>query len=637
MVVKMKKLELLLFYKEKEQFLDSLRTLGVVHIVEDKEKLETSQIQKLQSDLKLCERVQRKLSIISSDLKTGTDFKSVQTDAVTLINKFESLEEEREKVNQEITALKKDLQALEPWGQFEPDSIKKLALSGVKIRFLAVSLKKFESIDTNNLPIKEIGRLNGQVYFVLVERGDRIEIDAEEVRLPEFSINEINQRISQFEKKGKEIDNELALMISAREIIRKYSVEVSNQLQYEKARESMYDQAEGKLLHMTGWFPIDREEKLKKYFDKHAVYYSVRDPLPDDDIPVKLKNDKFSKLYEPITGIYSLPHYLELDTTPFIAPFFTIFFGLCLGDVGYGLILLIAALIAGPKVKPNLKPIISLVTILALTTMVSGVLLNSFFGLSIFGGDGVSGGFFSSGVEKFSPLSPVTKGNNQVFPAMSLAIVLGFVQLLFGMGLKSYVGMKNSGFASGIQPIASMMMIAGGVVWAAHVNLLNLGIPEFSVGPLLIGKVLVTVPVIVAKVLVYLGLALFLLFNNVDKKIFVRPLIGLYEFYNFASGLLGNILSYLRLFALGLAGGLLGAAFNQIAFLMITRPDGTINYASAGMIGTVIVLILGHSLNLFLSLIGSFVHPLRLTLVEFYGAIGFKGGSKPYKPFSKEE
>jgi V/A-type H+/Na+-transporting ATPase subunit I len=221
-----------------------------------------------------------------------------------------------------------------------------------------------------------------------------------------------------------------------------------------------------------------------------------------------------------------------------------------------------------------------------------------------------------------------------MFPAMGLALVLGFVQILFGMVLQTAIKMSNGGFVAGIQPISSMMMIVGGLVLAAHTNFLNLGVDTFAVGPLLVGKMLQLMPPVVAKVLMWGGLVLFFFFNNVDKKIFIRPAIGLWEFYGFTTGILGDVLSYLRLFALGLAGGLLGAAFNQIAFMFITSSDGSVHWASVGVIGTVAILIIGHALNLGLSLIGSFVHPLRLTFVEFYKNIGFKGGSKPYAPFT---
>ncbi len=636
MIVKMKKLELLLFYKEREQFLESLRTLGVVHVVENLQKEGNNHIQELQSILRLCERVERKLNAINSSKDATAAFPS-NMDATAVLKRFEELEIEREKINQEIAVCTKDLLLLQPWGQFDPASIKKLTDSGIKIRFLSMPVKRYDALDLKELPIREISRTNGQVNFVVVEYAQHLDLDAEEIHLPEISIKDLKAKLAQLEQKGKQIDEQLKELAASADTVHKYSLQISDQLNYEKAKEAMASEADGKILHMSGWFPFDREKEIKKFFDSHTVYYSIRDPLPDEDVPVKLRNSKLSKLFEPIIGIYSLPDYLELDTTPFVAPFFSIFFGLCLGDAGYGMILLIGALLARSKVQSKLKPILSLVVILALSTVVSGFLLNSFFGYSIFGGSDVKGIIATSDFKRFAPLAPFMTDKGQVFPGMGLAIVLGFLQLLFGMAMKSYIGVKNDGLASGVQPVASMMMIIGGIIWATHANFLNLGFPTFEVGPLKIGTMVLAVPLILGKVLFFVGIALFLLFNNVDKKIFVRPLIGLYEFYNFASGLLGNILSYLRLFAVGLAGGLLGAAFNQIAFLMITTPDGTVNYRSVGIVGTIIVLILGHSLNIALSLISSFVHPLRLTLVEFYGAVGFKGGSKPYKPFAKVE
>jgi len=636
MIVKMKKLELLLFYKEREQFLESLRSLGVVHVVEDLQKEGNNHIQELQSILRLCERVERKLTAINSSKDAPAALTS-KMDAPAILKRFEELEEEREKINQEIVACTKDLLLLQPWGQFDPASIKKLANSGVKIRFLSMPVKRFDALNHKDLPLREISRTNGQVNFAVVEYGEEFPLDAEEVRLPEISMKDLKEKIVRLEQKGKEVDARIKELAASVNTVHNYSLQISDQLNYEKAKEAMASGADGKLLHMAGWFPIDREKEIKKFFDNHTVYYSIRDPLPDEDVPVKLRNSKLSRLFEPITGIYSLPNYLELDTTPFVAPFFTIFFGLCLGDAGYGLLLLIGALFVRSKVQSKLKPILSLAVILALSTVVSGLLLNSFFGYSIFGGPDGGGFIATSDIKRFAPLAPFMTEKGQVFPGLGLAIVLGFIQLLFGMAMKSYIGVTTAGLASGIQPVASMMMIVGGIIWATHVDFLSLGFPTFEVGPLKIGMLILTLPVVLGKILLFSGIALFLLFNNVDKKIHVRPLIGLYELYNFASGLLGNILSYLRLFAVGLAGGLLGAAFNQIAFLMITAPDGTINYKSVGIVGTVVVLIIGHALNIGLSLISSFVHPLRLTLVEFYGAVGFKGGSKPYRPFAKVE
>jgi V/A-type H+-transporting ATPase subunit I len=144
----------------------------------------------------------------------------------------------------------------------------------------------------------------------------------------------------------------------------------------------------------------------------------------------------------------------------------------------------------------------------------------------------------------------------------------------------------------------------------------------------------------VALILIAVGLLLIVFDNLFVKKIsspFLRPVLIFWDAYNFASGLMSTSLSYLRLFALGLAGGLLGAAFNQIAFMLITNEQGVVNWATPLVVFTILILIIGHSLNLALSALGAFVHPLRLTFVEFYGgfSLGFKGGGKPYKPLSK--
>jgi V/A-type H+-transporting ATPase subunit I len=144
------------------------------------------------------------------------------------------------------------------------------------------------------------------------------------------------------------------------------------------------------------------------------------------------------------------------------------------------------------------------------------------------------------------------------------------------------------------------------------------------------------IPQPVAKYMALGGIAMLLLFNNWAGfgKIYIKPLQGLWAMYNFTTGFLSNALSYLRLFALGLAGGLLGGAINKIAFMFITKADGTVHYASVGIVATVLLLIGGHTLNMGLACLSGFVHPLRLTFVEFYGAMGFKGGSKPYVPFA---
>jgi V/A-type H+-transporting ATPase subunit I len=637
MVVKMKHLELLLYHKEREQFLESLRKLGVVHLVESETAVESSEIQPLAAQVRRCERVLQNLKKLSNEKKDKTD-KVESLSAQDVLDKYDALEEQREKLTQELQVLEKDRDQMEPWGTFDLSLLKTLSDARVKIRFFTTLAKKFTTIESlSDSTIIKVNEVDGTVYFIVIEYGSEVSIEADEVRLPELALSDIVSKVAQINNQLIDVEAGIFKLVSSIAVLDEYRKTVGNQLIYKKAHLSMAGHADGTLLHMSGWFPAERENAITSFLKNYSAWFDMREPVSSDNVPVKLKNAAFPKLFEPITGLYSLPHYTELDITPFMAPFFSFFFGLCLGDVGYGAILFIGALILLSKAGPKIKPFAWLGIVLSISTIVSGVLLNSFFGKAIFGGPGVEGAFLSSGVNVFSPLASMTTEKGSVFPAMGLALVLGFVQILFGMTLQMIIRAANSGLVAGIQPLASMMMIVGGLVWAAHVNFLNLGIGEFTVGPVLIGKMLLSISVLVAKGLTWGGLVLFFFFNNIDKKIFIRPAIGLWEFYQFTTGILGDVLSYLRLFALGLAGGLLGAAFNQIAFMFITGKDGVVNYASAGIIGTVLILILGHSLNLGLSIIGSFVHPLRLTFVEFYKNIGFKGGSKPFIPFAKVE
>jgi V/A-type H+-transporting ATPase subunit I len=219
-----------------------------------------------------------------------------------------------------------------------------------------------------------------------------------------------------------------------------------------------------------------------------------------------------------------------------------------------------------------------------------------------------------------------------IFPAMGFSIMLGIIQVILGIAIQATNKIRQQGAAWGLLPISYILIILGLLNVGAYGDVLKLG--STQIGPLPVGSLLKTLPPFLGKIFIFGGLAVMFIFNSPDKKIFFRPLLGLWELYQFASELMGNVLSYLRLFALGLASGLLGNAFNQIAFMFVTDAQGNLNFASIGIIGTVFVLVFGHTLNLGLGALGSFVHPLRLTFVEFYKCVQFKGGGKAYSPFA---
>lgn len=634
MITKMKKLSLLVYHGEREKFLASLQEVGVVHIVE-KPDTSSNNLQQLTSQVKANEQVIAALQKVRKEKKLTTPT-STGRSAQEICTEYEELIRSREKTEQSITSLQKDLLVLEPWGDFSTALISKLHAAGVRTRFFQISERAFSTITKSELTYSEVARTNGQIYFVVFERtaDTPLEVPADEIRMPENSLGGTKEQIKQLQAERTRIDNAIVDLSQYVGALIKECNALENQLKLESARLGLDEHAEGKVLQLTGWVPCERQKGVADFLNTLPVWYSFADPAPGEDVPVVLRNRPIPKLFEPIVKLYSLPHYQELDTTPFVAPFFALFFGLCLGDIGYGILMTLGGLVGLAKVPASMKSSMKLVITLGLSTTICGLVLNSFFGAYLVGGPGVPSALIPTGASFFAPLSPIDTGKGMAFPAMSFALLVGFVQVFVGIFMQVANKWRQRGFVHTIHPLSVFVIVMGALVLGAHTNFLNLGIGKFSVGRAMIGEMLLAVPQAVGSGLLWAGLGLFFLFNNPDSKIWMRPLQGLWEMYNLITGLLSNILSYLRLFALGLAGGLLGGAFNQIAFMFVTR-EGAVNYASPLIVLTVLVLVIGHGINLALSAISSFAHPLRLTFVEFYGNIQFKGGSKPYVPFAK--
>jgi V/A-type H+-transporting ATPase subunit I len=630
MIIPMKKLSLLLFHRDREAFLHALQELGVVHVAEDPERIGEG-LESVDTCIRSAERVAvslRRLAKLEHDPVAQATDRTVES----VIAAYEDLEAQIEKAEQHIQITKKEIQVLRPWGDFDPAAVKRLRDVGVSMRFYQAPEQQYSEIASGETPVEEIGREGKTVYFAVVQRGEPQPVDAEEVTLPERSLSQCKQALAALEQERAAAHDSLVKLTAYDNVLTDYIEHESSKRDFEAARLSMEGGAEGAVLHLTGWVPHTKEKAVRSFLDERSVWYSLDEPTQDEEPPVMLKNNKTSSLFEPIINIYSLPDYFELDPTPFIAPFFAFFFGLSLGDLGYGILLILIALFGIVKGPSRLKPFMYLGLVLGGATAVSGVFLNTFFGAPLFAAAGDSGGILQEG-GVLAMLSPVQTERGTYFPAMPFSMYLGVVQLTIGLFIKMAVSWRTEGPAYAIEPFSSAMMIAGLTMLMAKIDFIDMG--KLTLGPVSIGPALAGVPDGAMLAILFCGLGLFLLFNSPSKKIFIRPLLGLWGLYNFASGLMSYSLSYLRLFALGLAGGLLGAAFNQIAFMFITSDAGEVNYGSPLIIATILVLLVGHSLNLALAALGAFVHPLRLTFVEFYGISGFKGGGKPYKAFAK--
>ena len=587
MISQMKKYTFLVFHRDYEPFLTQLRDLGVVHITQKAAGL-------IENDESL-----------QAALQHEDDLRKLLKQGAT-----DELLQERASIVERISAAQETAQQASVWGEFDPAHIQALKEAGYTLRFFSCPIKSFQEEWGIKVSEKE-----GKTYFVQVslpseEAVDLSETAAIEMPAPEKSEALWLQEVESLKAQLAEVDARIEAW--KKENIDKLQAELKEARQdidWQRVTLSTDKLAEGSLCLFEGFCPIDKEPELNAMLNAAEVYYEETDPTKEDEVPIQLKNNFYTRLFEPITRLYSLPNYTEIDPTPFFAPFFMLFFGLCLGDGGYGLLILLAGIAVILK-APKLKEWGWLGVFMGATTMIVGILTGMFFGINL---------------EEVAFLAPVkqyfiTETNATVnfmggsyHPMMVFAILIGIFQILFAMGFKVVKITLRDGFKYAAYDCAWLVALVTLIVWAATASSLS------TIGLYCIYAIL--------------GIcALFILFySNPDRKILLVNIGGgLWGTYNMVSGLLGDVLSYIRLFALGLAGGILGNVFNALALQAGGALPGWI-----GWLPTLLIMVFGHALNFALCLISSVVHPMRLTFVEFYKNAGFEGGGKEYKPFKK--
>jgi V/A-type H+-transporting ATPase subunit I len=436
---------------------------------------------------------------------------------------------------------------------------------------------------------------------MLIDLGNNTRIDAEEIHLKETP-SEIKKKIESARDEIKSLNEKIHQFTKFIDLLKKEALSLQKKIDFEKAVKSGTLEAEDKIIILEGWAPKTDADSLNTMLDQEKILHVAHKPIVEDDVPVKLKNNRFARLFESIEELYTLPNYKELDLTPFFAPFYMLFFGFCLGDAGYGLLITLATIYAIPKVKPKLKPILKLGMFLGIATTIMGIVSGTFFGILL--------------IDKpwpwLSGFKKIMLDNDQL---MMFALILGYAQVLFGMFIKAANKGRMYGFKHSISQYGWIIIV---LVSIPALILKSQGIIAEDLGNR------------IAIISAIIGGIPALFYNSPGKNPLMNLGVGLWDSYQTASGLLGDVLSYIRLFALGISSAILGNVFNTLA--MELSPDTII----LRQIVMVLILLFGHSLNFFMAALGSFVHPLRLTFVEFYKNAGFTGGGKKYDPFSNE-
>ena len=586
MITQMKKYTFLVFHREYETFLEQLREVGVVHVTEKATGMaEDAHLQEL---LAKADNARKLIAQGAPD----------------------QLLQEKAALESRIAATQKEVNKMAIWGDFSAERIAQLKEAGYTLRYFTCPKKLFQ--EEWGIVVAEQG---ATVYFVYVEG----------LGVQEFSsLGEICQEQYLNEKSAADLQkdveglNGLLVAQNARiELWAKENIpalenelnELQQQIDWKRVTLNTASEADGSLKVLEGFCPIDQVAALDAMLQKQEVYYQVEDPTAEDNTPIKLHNNKFTQLFECLTGMYGWPNYGEFDPTPILAPFFLLFFAMCMGDCGYGILLIIIGLLITKKklniaMFEGLGPII---TVLGVGTTVVGFFLGTFMGIDLYQAEWVPQAL----------KSVMIKGEVMGYDIqMVLAICIGVFHICLAMVVKAICYTKQFGFKENIATWGWLLLIVGGLI-VAILGLTVLPENVFKWALIAVGAVS--------------ALAIYI-FNTPGRNPLINIGAGLWDTYNMATGILGDVLSYIRLYALGLAGSMLGAAFNNLGLMVM---GGSVEGATWQWLPFVLILVLGHVLNLAMSALGAFVHPLRLSFVEYFKNAGYEGKGTLYQPFKK--
>ncbi|MBO5333265.1 MAG: ATPase [Clostridia bacterium] len=636
MIVPMKKVSLIIMGDKKTETLKKLRKLGMVHI----EITEGSgeRLNELKEQISLLES-----AIFIVENKKSTDEKEITVDeSLNIAREIAFLTEEKKNCQSEQIALNSELERLKEWGELEPSSIADLVNKGVDVSFYEMPKTEYESLDDSVKTIKLSSNKNS-VKCLLIKSEHEGEIltflNNYKLELPQISTEEMKQKLVVLGDKIKSIDEKILSYGSCTNALKNAIKACEKEIEFEIYATGMADEnlsddnnRNVSVAYFKGYIETDNLDKLKDTAKSNSWGLIVEEPTQEDDVPTKLKNNKFVSLIYPLTDFLgAVPGYFEYDISGWFLAFILIFFGIIFGDGGYGLFICAVAaipIIKSLAAKKTVSPTFLLIGLLGLSTVLWGTLTCTWFGLSpeqipqwlqnlsipvisnVYE-DRIWHPFWTQG-----DVGLTTAQNLQIF-CFSLALIQLTIAHIKG-------AKRNKSSLKMLGDIGSILQLFG-IYYLVLSLVVN---PEvFSFGLVISG-----IPIgAVAIALIGLGFVLSFVFSNYEGNIVKSILASL---TNIVSVLLGvvnvfsDIVSYIRLWAVGLAGAAIAATVNELA--------GPLFGNFLFMIIAIVLLVFGHGLNMILNVLSVIVHGIRLNTLEFSSHLDMSWSGHKFKPFNEQ-
>ncbi len=608
MIARMSKYDFVLYAAQREDFIGKLRDLGLVDITTTGWE-PSEEDRQLLLDIEGCTKAAEFLKAFRADGERCDAGAAAFASGEEAYEHYAAAQRNAAAIRSEIARLEKAADELRPWGAFDVTRTERLAGEGIVLRYFFTQRNTYDKQAaewSEHYTVSEISRNDSTVWFVVVAApGEEITLDAQEMKTPHMDIREAERRIAAENAKLAALDAEFSRVAASEKLLAEYGTTLKERLQEVRVTATAQQEADGTLLVMEGWAETETSEKVDALLESYPnVVWIKSDPTPEDDTPVKLKNNWFARIFELVGDMYARPKYGTLDLTPYFAPFYMLFFGICLNDAGYGAILtLLGAWMLSKNRKPGMmRQAAWFATLCGIMTIVFGGICGSFFGISM---------------SEWFPTVPFLDFQGKFF---SIALAIGVVQILFGMALNIWTTTRCFGITQAFGQLGWFIILVSCVL-AMALPMAGITIPGFTSGS------------VAFYVALGLGAVLLLLLNNPKRNPLINFGAGLWDLYNNITGLLSDVLSYIRLFAIGLSGGILASVFNALAAGFVPEGAGIVTR----LLIMIPILLIGHGINLFMSTISSFVHPMRLTFVEFYKNAGFEMTMRTFDPLRKLE
>ncbi|HZJ98422.1 MAG TPA: V-type ATP synthase subunit I [Tissierellaceae bacterium] len=636
-IVKMSSFNLLAFDIERETLLHELQKFNYVHFIdlEQDESLKEIGLENVHVPEKIVainenlSKVNKGIEILSNyetkesgikALKEGVETlnfeelekRALKIDYDDICNQVISLNSNIEALHQEISKIETSIDELKPWVGLNNPIKDMESFKHVEVRMGTIPKKSKEKIEHDLVDLvltyfEILSEDKENLYILILAYKDEDEILKEVLRNNNFT----NAKISFEGEPALEIEKLNERIRSIESEISTYEVELKDMSSMIHDLEIEYEYLTNKKLRLTasenflsteninlirGYIPTDKSEEFTELVKTNLnnIYYLELEEADKDDesVPILLENSEFTSSFESLTAMFALPRYNEIDPTPYLAPFYLVFFGMMGADLGYGLIMLIGSLYVLKKFNLNdsTEKFVRFFFYLSFSVMLWGLVYGSMFGLDL-------------------PMNKLINPSEDYMTLLVISVAFGVFHIYFGLGLDAYISIRDGNVKDAIFDVGFWFVTLTGAI----VYLISM---------------VITIPVIAKDIAFWIMIAgmlgIIATGGRSSKSIGAKLGGGIYSLYGI-SGYVGDFVSYSRLMALGMSGGFIAGAINMIAKMLAES-------GAVGIVFGIIVFIGGQIFNLGLTMLSAYVHSIRLIFVEFFGKF-YEGGGKGFNLF----